>query len=1007
MTIKERYNQLTDKELTLEDFHDILQLKNDCKLEMNKEYFYLCDILIIDSYIQGNLLDDALKIAINSIENIDSNVFSKIYALFLERIIYICIQKKNFKSAYRYAFNKRNFIDLENIDQVNRWYLEMAYIYAELNETEKALMNLKAILANYPDDYLKSLALSNMTKIYIDQKLISEAKETLSQCMSLVLTLNDSEGLLYCDYLNAKIYVLENNYNNAKTIFEDIFNAIEILEPQYLGIGNEYLSLLVEMEDLDTSFEFINRYHEYFENTEDLYNKKDYYKNYLKILILKNNYIKDELLVLLKSIDQIEKDIIVADKSLFDEISEEDKFLEVNNRLKETISKIENTINVINLALLNDTERNNLMDFFQKLEKIINFNRAIYVIFNKANFDILPDFIENFNMVSTYEYKKERLYERQLPYSTLTNTILEPLLISNNEMIVDFTDTNLNLNDIISGKTYLEQGTKSLIAVPLIYEKEMFAAAIFTSNTTNLVNSESILIIKIACKLLEFKLISLFYQDSLNSQKNILQIAINGLQEGMFYLEPKKQRMILTDQLSDFLGVHTKNYSKDEYIKLIHPDDLNKYKNIYNSIDIGESYSIKYRLITDTKEFVVNEQASPYINKDGIIKFYVGTINKINTIEKVREKSFNLQLLNETDFNLLIEEVIEKSLDLDYKFSLIKFKIENLSNFNRKIFLKDYIIEYVYQLLIYEISDNIYFLDDESFICYIENSDQRSIEKIIRDIISKLDKGVSYKDQIININTYASYVRYPRDSHNIKELNNFTSLAITFDNKIQPFTEDMNKNYIKSMSVSKCISEELNKQLLELLLIQLYSDEKIKRFEVKFNVPGLTLKDNAQEYLSGQLLINFEKKILSRLLESINEIDNTLFYINLCTDTLSYLLNSNYFKNNDLNKYKKLVICIRNNDLNMSNIIEQLINFGFNISINIKCIKKVELDKLIKLSIKGVYISESIDNYERNILLKIFDILHYEILTDYQFPDYYNVISRSDKLLTLDDIKNN
>lgn len=55
----------------------------------------------------------------------------------LERAIYILIQKKNYKSAYRYAFMKSKVIDLDNIDEVNRWYLEMAYIYAELNQKKK------------------------------------------------------------------------------------------------------------------------------------------------------------------------------------------------------------------------------------------------------------------------------------------------------------------------------------------------------------------------------------------------------------------------------------------------------------------------------------------------------------------------------------------------------------------------------------------------------------------------------------------------------------------------------------------------------------------------------------------------------------------------------------------------------------------------------------------------------------------------------------------------------
>ncbi|NLD26978.1 MAG: hypothetical protein GX661_06425, partial [Acholeplasmataceae bacterium] len=220
MSIKEVYNELSKRDLTLADFKAIVELKNQCIMEMNQEYLYLCDIMIVDLYINENLLDDALNITLKNINGIDSIVFKKLYVSFLERAIYIFIQKKNFKSAYRYADMKRKAIDLENIDEVNRWYLEMAYIFAELNQKDKALLNLKAILSNYPNDTLKALTLSNITKLYIDQKQIAEAKNSLNDCITLVYKLDDEEGITYCEYLNAKLHILENNYKLAKQSFQ-------------------------------------------------------------------------------------------------------------------------------------------------------------------------------------------------------------------------------------------------------------------------------------------------------------------------------------------------------------------------------------------------------------------------------------------------------------------------------------------------------------------------------------------------------------------------------------------------------------------------------------------------------------------------------------------------------------------------------------------------------------------------------------------------------------------
>ena len=82
----------------------------------------------------------------------------------------------------------------------------MSYVYAELNELNQALMYLQAILENYPSEEIKNIALSNMTKIYIDQGMIKEAKESLNQCLEGVLTANDEDGKLYCDCLLENLY---------------------------------------------------------------------------------------------------------------------------------------------------------------------------------------------------------------------------------------------------------------------------------------------------------------------------------------------------------------------------------------------------------------------------------------------------------------------------------------------------------------------------------------------------------------------------------------------------------------------------------------------------------------------------------------------------------------------------------------------------------------------------------------------------------------------------------
>ncbi|MGB4695156.1 MAG: tetratricopeptide repeat protein, partial [Bacilli bacterium] len=472
MNVKEVYNDLIKKELTLDDFGTIVELKNQCMLEMNQEYYYLCDSLIVDIYINEKLYDDALKICIKHINSIDSIVFKKIYLSFLERAIYILIQKKNYKSAYRYAYMKSKVIDLDNIDEVNRWYLEMAYIYAALNQKDKALLNLKAILNNYPSDYLKSYALSNITKLYIDQNMIAEAKDTLNECIALVYKLNDEEGITYCEYLNAKLYVLEGNFRLARQSFQDIFKNLHQLSDDYLSIANEYISLLIEMGLYNEAYRFSIKYIKSVEKSRDLYIKKDFYRNYLKIYILKNKSLREEVRELLSAIEILEEEIEKSDQLLFNETSEDDKYLEVQSRLHDLLSKLERTVNITNLALQNETERECLLEFSKALEEEVGFGGALFVFLAGNDSEIFPGYFENYNMIKTYEYKKQRLYEREFSFNNLAGTVVEMLINASHEVALDFNETPIPVKNLLTEKTYAEEGVKALYALPLSKDKE-------------------------------------------------------------------------------------------------------------------------------------------------------------------------------------------------------------------------------------------------------------------------------------------------------------------------------------------------------------------------------------------------------------------------------------------------------------------------------------------------------------------------------------------------------
>ena len=53
-----------------------------------------------------------------------------------------CKEKlKDDKTAYRYLNMKKNYLDSNDSEEVNRWYLESAYLFAELKNKAKALQS--------------------------------------------------------------------------------------------------------------------------------------------------------------------------------------------------------------------------------------------------------------------------------------------------------------------------------------------------------------------------------------------------------------------------------------------------------------------------------------------------------------------------------------------------------------------------------------------------------------------------------------------------------------------------------------------------------------------------------------------------------------------------------------------------------------------------------------------------------------------------------------------------
>jgi len=979
MNIKEAYLELTNRELNLSDFNDLVNFKNECKKQMNQEYLYLADILIIDLYINEGLYDDALTIAQKLVNSIDNVVFQKIYVSLLERLIYIYIQKQNYKTAYRYAFMKRNYIDVENVDEINRWYLEMAYIYAELNQKDKALMNLKAILNNYPNDSLRALTLSNMTKLYIDQQQIEEAKNSLNDCLSLVYKLDDEEGILYCNYLNAKLAILEKNYKHAKHSFQDFFKNITTVTEDYLSIANEYISLLIDMDLYDEAYRFCIKYLKAFEDAKNLVVKKNFYTNYLKIHILKNKNTRDDVRGLLNAIEVLEKEIEKYDDQIINESNEDEKRIEIEDQLNKLISKIEKTISLTINGLNNDNLRNTLINYSSTLEQHLDFDEAVYVIFPIDSFAVVLEVNDDYDKINTYNYKKNRLYERQISFNNLKSTIIEMLISQNHEIMLDLNESILEVKDFITDNNYKDLDVKSLIAIPLFNNNELYGAAIYLSKTNSLNNNDVMTNLKIASKLLEGKLINLFYEENIKTLKAINSVISNNLSTGIFYCNIDAGYMIVPHKLQEFFQLKSRKLNLLDYEGVIVEEDRQVREIIKKKYELIEDYNLEYRIIVSDKQYLVKEVAYPYITRDGVLKFYYGIIEILHEVPIDN----NYPKLTKEDFNHDFLEIINKPKDVDYKVNFLTFKLK-IDGVD--IIISEKILDYVYFEIKKVFISPTYYLENQKIVVIDEKLDIKTIENKVNELFSEFANGFVYDDQVYFFEIKAGLVRYPFDTYNLKEVLDYCDVCLETNEKYQPFNEKLHKQYIKKKSITSCVYEHVKKNKIELLVTPLIQNSTTSGYLVSYNINGLDLDTDIYPYLDSELLIAFEKLIFNTLINSYKKHLMCKLYLKISSKTLARLLSEKALNKNCLDIYRAIVFILDDVD---DKVLAELSAYDFSFVITKNAFHSIKITNLLNNNyIRGVYITSEFDNKKYFEFLKL---LNYEIISEKAISNYENV----------------
>ena len=695
MELIEKLNKILENELTSKLIPDILTIQNEFLKIKDYNNYYLCTNKIIDIYINEENLDEALDLALDLYSKSNLSSFRESYKQVIDQLIYIYITKQYYQRALSLLNKKKELIDINNNDEVNRLYLELSYIHEALGEKSASLGKLKAILENNPSLETKTVVLSNITKLYIDNNNFDEAKKTLQESIELVDQINDVEGKRYCKYLRGLIAHLEGNFKEAKKYLYDLYKNIKPNDNLRENITyiNEYFNLILDMNDYKEAIEITEKYLEVVLKCDDSFNKLIFLKNILRLGVMSPNALKKvykgkyDTETILKMVNNLEAENSANNTLKSTEIKEDELSFQMTNSENTLYSRLLQNLNDVIVDYADGNIRSLLINYSSSLRNKVMFDEVLYVILNKENNMIVPNIETTFDRVYTYQFKNERLYERELNFDVLIQTPIEKLLTQTNDINI-ILDSEVNMLDPITLKPYSDN-YKYMHAISLKKNNKVYGACIYLSKGVNLQNPFSNVLINLSSKMLSYALISLFNQNCNLLQYNLLNVCDSKSPTGIFYYSVKDMQYILSEKCQKILNIDKPKISKEEYVKLISKSDLKEYLKQKELLEKQEEYEVKYHVNIKEKNILVSEVASPFITNSGE-QYYCGRISLLEFDETFLHEIKQFHPLSFKEFSLYLDTLKDKS-----------FKVLAI-NSRKDIFTE------LYNLF----NDNIYFINN-------------------------------------------------------------------------------------------------------------------------------------------------------------------------------------------------------------------------------------------------------------------------------------------------------
>lgn len=928
--LKELYLRLKEKEVNLDLLGEADIFRNEAKKSNNDEYYLRGTCLILDIFTASdNLIDDALRLALDSYElaRSYSDKYPDIYKELLSKLSYIYITKQLYTQALSIENELKDYIDPDDLDEVNRWQLELAYIHNAIDEKAEALRKFQAILLNKPDNNLKSVCLSNIAQLYIESHDFVSAKKTLEENYKLAREINDEEGIRYINCLKGKIYRLEGNYKDSYNTLYPLIKDINEINIENFNYLNEFINLLIDMGKYSKGLEFAEAYFKSVDSSIDLQDKLTFFKNILKMDVLnapRRNFVFDYT-KLFKDIEDLEREIQKNKEINANKMREAELDLDALNKERFITNKIKDNLLKVSTPL-SSSLREFFMDFGRSLTEVVPMDEVIVILFDKSlnqDFQIIPLKEE---LVSTYQFISSRLYERKLNYSDLDKTVFLEVLSNNDKTSLDFVKNSYAYVNPFSHDFYVNEKVKYITGYPLKKDDALFGEVIFLSKSNNILDHYYSALLDIIVNVFQSNLMNMLLLENNKLEQSLYKEITSVLDFGIFYYSDINKTYLLSDALKELLHLDVSEISADSFHDLILKSDYNKYMKKYALMAEEKDYDITYHLVCDDNELLVQERGHAKVINNNL--YYVGTISKIS-LDKDVMKELNKEILNLSD--------LSQELERRKKDKFVVLAINNAQD-----------VAY-YDKLKQSFKEQVYFNNNVYYVLFNEKlKDVLTITKLNKVLLKYNYTLIEYPQVLVRLEDLTSVSEYVLDTA--------TSLYTVFTNEIYA-------QFISVNTINQMINRAIIDDKVELMTQTVTIDNQFVGFFISPNIPGVF--GNNLKVASLDTIKNLDRMIVKKI-----AFDENISIYPISLTSLKEIVDSNIIQNKSRIAFK----VTNDGNLQMINeIISKLRDTKCRLIIDYNLFKEISTFNMITNSDIILAFSEDLNEEEKEVVLKFMD----------------------------------